>query len=153
MSLFSEEIRNRMKENSHRIIPMNKTKITKFGRTLRNYRKTKGVSAAQMAKDLNLCDSYISNIEHGQFKPSMERLEEFANYLNVPIEELVNSIDGDIRSYNIDDGNSYCEPDNAYDVILANKFKQMIHGKTIDEKKDLLSMINKYLSEQNNSEG
>lgn len=164
MSLFNEEIRNRMRENT--LVSERNPRIhlenLRFGNALKKYRQAKRVSACRMSIDLDLNRGYIANVEGGYFIPSMTRLEKIANYLDIPVDELTKYIDGDIRLYisrqkdkpkYVESDLKYVKPDNAYDVVIANKVKQMIHGKTLAEKKQLLAMINKYLSEQNNSKG
>lgn len=164
MSLFNEEIRNRMRENT--LVSERNPRIhlenMRFANALKEYRQAKCVSAQRMSIDLDLGRGYIANVEGGYFIPSMIRLEEIAKYLDIPVDKLTEYIDGDIRPYisrqkdkpkYVESDLKYVEPDNAYDIIIVNKVKQMIHGKTLAEKKQLLAMINKYLSEQNNSKG
>ena len=164
MSLFNEEIRNRMRENT--LVSERNPRIhlenLRFGNALKKYRQAKCVSACRMSIDLDLNRGYIANVEGGYFIPSMTRLEKIASYLDIPVDKLTEYIEGDIRPYisrqkdkpkYVESDLKYVKPDNAYDVVIVNKVKQMIHGKTLAEKKQLLAMINKYLSEQNNPKG
>jgi transcriptional regulator with XRE-family HTH domain len=56
-----------------------------FGKKLLELRRQKGLSQEQLAIDLNLSQSSISNYEAGTTSPDMEILKKIADYFKVPI--------------------------------------------------------------------
>ena len=56
-----------------------------FGRKLSELRKTKGLSQEQLATDLNISQSSVSNYESGITKPDTDILQKIAEYFCVPI--------------------------------------------------------------------
>jgi len=56
-----------------------------FGRKLVDLRKQRGISQEQLAMDLNVSQSTISNYEQGLTKPDTNILKKICDYFNVPI--------------------------------------------------------------------
>jgi len=56
-----------------------------FGKKLSELRKTKGLSQEQLAIDLNISQSSISNYESGITKPDTDILQKIAEYFCVPV--------------------------------------------------------------------
>ncbi|MDR0547362.1 MAG: helix-turn-helix domain-containing protein [Dysgonamonadaceae bacterium] len=56
-----------------------------FGKKLLDLRRQKGLSQEQLAFDLNLSQSSISNYEAGTTSPDMEILSKIADYFKVPV--------------------------------------------------------------------
>jgi len=56
-----------------------------FGQKLLELRKQKGLSQEQLATDLNISQSSISNYESGATKPDTDILQKIAEYFRVPI--------------------------------------------------------------------
>ena len=56
-----------------------------FGQKLAELRKQKGISQEELASDLNISQTTISNYEKGIDKVDIEILEKICNYFNVPI--------------------------------------------------------------------
>ena len=56
-----------------------------FGKKLSELRKEKGLSQEQLATDLNISQSSISNYESGTTKPDTDILQKIAEYFKVPI--------------------------------------------------------------------
>lgn len=66
--------------------------MSAFGRALRKHRKLRQLSMAELAKVVGLSEKskgYISELESGKKRPSMERLERFADYFGVSTDELL----------------------------------------------------------------
>jgi len=60
-----------------------------FGEKLRRLRKKRGISLRQLAPMLNINSySFISEIETGKKKPSLELVIKVADLFNVPLEQL-----------------------------------------------------------------
>lgn len=62
--------------------------IARFGETIRARRLAKGLTQARLAEATNLSLEWISRIERGQGKPSLDVLEALAPALGVGIPDL-----------------------------------------------------------------
>jgi transcriptional regulator with XRE-family HTH domain len=60
----------------------------KWGRRIRAFRKLKGYTQEGFAKELGVSVSVVGEIERGNRMPSEAFLQEVANILNVPLEEI-----------------------------------------------------------------
>ncbi|MCL2596766.1 MAG: helix-turn-helix domain-containing protein [Paludibacter sp.] len=56
-----------------------------FGKKLTELRKQKGMSQEQLAFDLNISQSSVSNYESGRTTPDMGIMQLIADYFQVPI--------------------------------------------------------------------
>lgn len=62
-----------------------------FGQKLKKLRREKGMSQQELVKKLGyVTNSYVSEIEKGNFIPSKEKLKKIAKALRVPFRELDN---------------------------------------------------------------
>lgn len=66
-----------------------KTKITKFGKQLREVRLKKKLSQGDVARTLNVHRSYISGLERGMRNPSLLTIQKIAKALSVNPKELI----------------------------------------------------------------
>lgn len=58
--------------------------MTPFGARLRELRRERGVTLAEMAKALGVSSAYLSALEHGRRgKPSRQRLHQIVGYFNI----------------------------------------------------------------------
>lgn len=63
--------------------------MTTFGEKLRTLRQKRGISLRQLASMLEInAHSFISEIETGKKKPSLELVIKVADLFNVPLEQL-----------------------------------------------------------------
>ncbi|MFT4416010.1 helix-turn-helix domain-containing protein [Fredinandcohnia humi] len=60
----------------------------KWGRRIRAFRKLKGYTQEGFARDLGVSVSVVGEVERGNRMPSESFLQEVADILNVPLEEL-----------------------------------------------------------------
>ncbi|WP_449538356.1 helix-turn-helix domain-containing protein [Ferdinandcohnia sp. Marseille-Q9671] len=60
----------------------------KWGRRIRAFRKLKGYTQEGLAKDLGVSVSLVGEIERGTRVASKPFLQEVADILNIPLEEL-----------------------------------------------------------------
>ncbi|WP_077620183.1 helix-turn-helix domain-containing protein [Bacillus sinesaloumensis] len=60
----------------------------KWGRRIRAFRKLKGYTQEGLAKDLGISVSLVGEVERGTRVPSKLFLQEVADILKVPIEDL-----------------------------------------------------------------
>lgn len=72
--------------------------LVKLGARIRDFRKQKGISQADMAAELDISITAFSKIERGITNLSISRLEDIATILNIPIVALL--FDEDTNSYN-----------------------------------------------------
>ncbi|OGM29487.1 hypothetical protein A2630_00635 [Candidatus Woesebacteria bacterium RIFCSPHIGHO2_01_FULL_44_10] len=61
----------------------------KYGKAIKTIRAAKGVTQKDLAKALNVDNSYLSRIEKGDRTPSIDVLEKIAKKLDVPFYLLV----------------------------------------------------------------
>ncbi|MFZ1418425.1 MAG: helix-turn-helix transcriptional regulator [Burkholderiaceae bacterium] len=71
-----------MKKNSDDILSI-------FGNSLREIRKTRGLSQEDLAFRCGLDRTYISGLERGKRNPTLKILWIIANHLNISIDELL----------------------------------------------------------------
>ena len=62
-----------------------------LGATIRMIRESHGLSAIELAKAIEVDKSYVSLIESGTRKPSVEMLDKLATVLRVPLDFLVDT--------------------------------------------------------------
>lgn len=60
-----------------------------IGSRIRHYRLERGITQEVLAFQVNSSAAYISRIERGQKKPSLEKLFEIADVLHVTLNDLV----------------------------------------------------------------
>lgn len=60
-----------------------------IGNRVRSYRKQKGLTQESLAFEIHTSAAYISCIERGTKKPSLQKLVEIAEILDVSVESLV----------------------------------------------------------------
>lgn len=60
-----------------------------FGKTLKQLRKSRGLTQHQLADRLNLSQSQIKNWETDRFQPDLETLFNIASFFNVSLDVLV----------------------------------------------------------------
>jgi transcriptional regulator with XRE-family HTH domain len=61
---------------------------SQFGRRVKQLRRAKHLTQAQVAERLDMSINYISQIETGEASPSFETIVKLAKGLEVPIREL-----------------------------------------------------------------
>ncbi|MBM7663451.1 transcriptional regulator with XRE-family HTH domain [Bacillus mesophilus] len=60
----------------------------KWGRRIRAFRKLKGYTQEEFAKDLGISVSVLGEVERGNRLPSQELIQNVASALNITLEEL-----------------------------------------------------------------
>jgi transcriptional regulator with XRE-family HTH domain len=61
---------------------------------LREIRQKRGVTLLQVAEAVKLSVSYLSDLERGRTKPSLDTLERLAAYYEMSVADLVSGIEG-----------------------------------------------------------
>jgi len=59
------------------------------GKRIRYYRRKRGITQEQLAFEVNTSASYLSNIERAIKKPSLQKLIQISEVLEIPINDLV----------------------------------------------------------------
>jgi len=75
-----------------RIIIMNENTVIKLGLKIRIERQKQKISQEKLAELANLNKNFIGMIERGETNVTVKNLENIANALNLPIQELFNFI-------------------------------------------------------------
>lgn len=60
-----------------------------LNKALKTLRKFEGITQTELAKELNVSVSHISEIETGKNTITLEMLNKYANYFDVPISHLM----------------------------------------------------------------
>lgn len=72
-----------------------------IGDNLKRIRKDKGINQTEFARDLNISQSYLSDLENGRKNISMKTVQQIAKTLNVSVGYLTsgNKMYGDLSDY------------------------------------------------------
>ena len=96
-----------------------------IGTRIRQYRIECGITQEDLALQVNTSAPYISNIERGTKKPSLEKLSEIADVLHVTVNDLIYS-----TPYPM---NSAIDPNLQHMMSLCPPEKQRRINKSITE--------------------
>ena len=81
-----------------------------LGKRIRHYRKHRGYTQEQLGLSINTSGAYISNIERGVKKPSLDNLASIAEILDVTINDMIMPLYDEHDQRKIDDLLSRCSP-------------------------------------------
>lgn len=73
-----------------------------FGLRLRELRRAKGLSQAEIAEMINVDSKHVSRLETGKTFPYPETLEMLAKALNVPVKEFFEFGDQDGKDFSVE---------------------------------------------------
>ncbi|MFA7315942.1 MAG: helix-turn-helix transcriptional regulator [Candidatus Paceibacterota bacterium] len=92
-----------------------------YGKAIKTIRATKGITQKELSRKLKLNPSYISRIEKGDRKPSIELLELIASKLQIPfyLFMLLSSEEKDIRGFDPKDIEKISK--NLLQILLHNR--------------------------------
>lgn len=96
-----------------------------IGSRIRQYRQERGITQEDLAFQINSSTAYISNIERGIKKPSLEKLVVIAEVLHVTVNDFIYSL-----PYS---ANPNFDLDFQYIISLCTPEKQKIITKNIAE--------------------
>ena len=71
---------------------MNKDSVQKLGLKIRIERQKQKISQEKLAELANLNRNFVGMIERGETNVTVKNLENIANALNIPIQELFNFV-------------------------------------------------------------
>lgn len=103
-----------------------------LGERIKNQRKTKGMTQEHFAEHMNVSVGYISQIERGITKVSLERLIDISDYLACDIALL-------LKGTNIND--------NGY---LTDEFNELVQQLSSSEKKMLILLLKEFIQNKDN---
>ncbi|GHT42239.1 hypothetical protein FACS189437_10040 [Bacteroidia bacterium] len=110
-----------------------------IGEKLLNLRKQKGLTQKQLACDLKVSSSTISNYELGLTKPDIEVLCKISEYFHIPIQNLVSEEQYTFFNSENSGGN------NGYvNVFLPEKLIEQYEMR-LKEKDEMIAMLRKLL--------
>ena len=73
--------------------------MRKYGNTLKMIRLNNNMTQEELGRELGFDRSVISRLENNSVQPSLQQLELYSNYFNVPMEELIKK--DNVNKYNI----------------------------------------------------
>lgn len=97
----------------------------RIGKRIRHYRKRRGFTQEQLGLSINTSGAYISNIERGVKKPSLDNLAAIAEILDVTINDMITPMYDDLEHIiELDSLSSRCSPTDR--VKLEASFGEII---------------------------
>ena len=81
-----------------------------IGRRIRHYRKRRGYTQEQLGLSINTSGAYISNIERGVKKPSLDNLASIADILDVTVNDIIHPMHDELAQTKINDLLTHCSP-------------------------------------------
>ena len=81
-----------------------------IGKRIRHYRKRRGYTQEQLGLSINTSGAYISNIERGVKKPSLDNLASIAEILDVTVNDIIHPMHDELAQKKIDDLLTHCSP-------------------------------------------
>lgn len=95
----------------------------------------KGITLNKMYEDLNIPKSFISDLKTKDRTPSIKRIEEIAEYLEVSIDYLIGREKYNGNTYIANQGN--VKGNNTQNIVNENKKEEKINEAIIELLKDL----------------
>ena len=99
-----------------------------IGKRIRHYRKRRGYTQEQLGLSINTSGAYISNIERGVKKPSLDNLVSIAETLDITVNDMIMPMYDELDQKKIGDLLSRCSPSertrlesNLYEIITILK--------------------------------
>jgi transcriptional regulator with XRE-family HTH domain len=113
-----------------------------IGERLRDLRKAKGLSQAELEKRTGLMWCYISRLENGHVTPGLQTLEKFAHALETPLYQILYDADADVAAAK---PSSNKAPENppakkSSQLRLLQQFMRSLAGMSEKDRELLLSM-------------
>ena len=81
-----------------------------LGKRIRHYRKRRGYTQEQLGLNINTSGAYISNIERGIKKPSLDNLVSIAETLDITVNDMIMPMYDELDQEKIGDLLSRCTP-------------------------------------------
>jgi transcriptional regulator with XRE-family HTH domain len=113
-----------------------------IGEKLLNLRKQKGLTQEQLACDLQVSSSTISNYELGLTKPDIEILCKISEYFHIPVQNLISDEQYTFVNYK-NSGNNNGLVNMFYPEQLIEQYEARLK-----EKDEMIAMLRKMLEKQ-----
>ena len=112
-----------------------------FGEKILELRKLKGVSQEELADDLGVSQSTISNYERGVNAPDLSTLEKCAQYFNIPIADLIDKEAKIVYNYQNTGG------ENAFKIVKNTSNEELLDQckEPINALKDEIKILKEYI--------
>ena len=81
-----------------------------IGKRIRHYRKRRGYTQEQLGLSINTSGAYISNIERGMKKPSLDNLVSIAETLDITVNDMIMPMHDELAQRKINDLLTHCPP-------------------------------------------
>ena len=81
-----------------------------LGKRIRHYRKRRGYTQEQLGLNINTSGAYISNIERGVKKPSLDNLVSIAETLDITVNDMIMPKHDGLTQRKTDDLLTRCSP-------------------------------------------
>ena len=81
-----------------------------IGKRIRHYRKRRGYTQEQLGLSINTSGAYISNIERGVKKPSLDNLVSIAETLDITVNDMIVPMHDELAKRKLDDLLTHCSP-------------------------------------------
>ena len=117
-----------------------------FGRKLSELRKQKGLSQEQLACDLNISQSSISNYETGSTSPDSEILKRISDYFQIPISYLFSDDKLNFYTNENNGGNSGYMINSTLNTVSEKLIE--LYERIIREKEETIALLEKKLLEK-----
>ena len=99
-----------------------------IGKRIRHYRKRRGYTQEQLGLNINTSGAYISNIERGVKKPSLDNLVSIAETLDITVNDMIMPMYDELDQKKISNLLSRCSlsertrlESNLYEIITILK--------------------------------
>lgn len=106
-----------------------------IGERIRNIRKESGLSQEELAYRASLHPTYIGQLERGEKNATLESIEKVTAALNISFEDLFKHLK---------------MSSNDSDSLIFNKIYTLLHNRTLDDKKKILSFIEQLINWKDN---
>lgn len=89
-------------------------------------RKKRGISQEDLAVELNISQSTVSNYEKGLTFPDISTLEKYATYFNIPIVDLLSREANIVYNYQNSGGENAYQIVKSFNEDLIEQYKETI---------------------------
>lgn len=89
-------------------------------------RKKRGISQEDLAVELNISQSTVSNYEKGLTFPDISTLEKYATYFNIPIVDLLSKETNIVYNYQNSGGENAYQIVKSFNEDLIEQYKETI---------------------------
>ena len=117
-----------------------------FGRKLSELRKQKGLSQEQLAYDLNISQSSISNYELGSTNPDSEILKRISDYFQIPISYLFSDDNLNFYTNENKSGNSGYMINSTLNIVSEKLIE--LYERIIRDKNEQIALLERRLLEK-----